>query len=333
MNPPHSGFHGTGIRGGQRFFEGWFYRISLPACCQSFALMHSIDDPQGGTAYAGGMIQVLGMGDRPAWRTLPNVHTFYADPNSLDYGHTGSRGTFYHVQGDRHWGCLHDPVQSFHCQWDFRVTPIHTWGQNQATMGLLSYLPIFEPGWQILMAHGWANGWLRWQEQHFDLIHAPAYAEKNWGRSFPERWFWIQCNAFPDRPNLSITAAGGVRSHLGRTSLVAMVSLHNGSEVLSFAPSNSQIYCHVQPWGTWHLAAFSPTHSLELWGETSNPGGRLLVPTAEGLRFLGRETGTGTLRITWDDGKTYYSAASSLAALEVGGRGWEEPWQFTSARF
>jgi tocopherol cyclase len=330
MNPPHSGFHGAGSGGRQRFFEGWFYRISLPDQGASFALMQSIDDPQGGTPYAGGMVQVLGPGDRPAWRTLPDVRTFYADTARLHYGH-GGHGTHYHVWGDRHWGQIRDPASSFACQWTFHLTPIHTWGRNQPTMGALSYLPVFEPGWQILMAHGWANGWVLWQGQRYDLIHAPAYAEKNWGRSFPQRWFWLQCNAFADRPHLSITAAGGLRSHLGRTSLVAMVSLHDGQHFIPFTPDNSQIYCHIQPWGGWHIAAFSPSHSLELRGSTTNPGGRLLVPTAEGLRFLGRETGTGTLHVTWEDARSYHSATSSLAALEVGGPGWEEPWQFRSA--
>jgi hypothetical protein len=43
---PHKGYHYTGQRG--RFFEGWYWRVTLPGDAVSFALIYSIEDPQGG---------------------------------------------------------------------------------------------------------------------------------------------------------------------------------------------------------------------------------------------------------------------------------------------
>ena len=61
------------------------------------------------------------------------------------------------------------------------------------------------------MAKGHATGWIEWQGETIEFTDAIAYAEKNWGTSFPSRWFWIQGNDFTDYPSLSVTAAAGER--------------------------------------------------------------------------------------------------------------------------
>lgn len=43
---PHKGYHYTGQRG--RFFEGWYWRVTLPGDAESFALIYSVEDPRGG---------------------------------------------------------------------------------------------------------------------------------------------------------------------------------------------------------------------------------------------------------------------------------------------
>jgi tocopherol cyclase len=54
MKVPHSGYHWN--YGSGRFFEGWYYRVTLPKINQSFAFMYAIDDPQGGSRFSGGSV-------------------------------------------------------------------------------------------------------------------------------------------------------------------------------------------------------------------------------------------------------------------------------------
>jgi tocopherol cyclase len=63
-------------------------------------------------------------------------------------------------------------------------------------MGVLSYLSVFEPGWQILQSHAIATGKINWCGKVYQFQDVPAYSEKNWGRTFPTKWFWLQCNSF-----------------------------------------------------------------------------------------------------------------------------------------
>ena len=43
---PHKGYHYADQRG--RYFEGWYWRVTLPGDAESFALIYSIEDPRGG---------------------------------------------------------------------------------------------------------------------------------------------------------------------------------------------------------------------------------------------------------------------------------------------
>lgn len=93
-------------------------------------------------------------------------------------------------------------------RWAFSTRPVYGWGgdaagQQRATAGWLAALPVFEPHWQVLMSHGLSTGWIEWGGRRFDFTDAPTYAEKNWGGTFPKRWFWAQCNAFDDEPELA----------------------------------------------------------------------------------------------------------------------------------
>ena len=44
LRTPHSGYHFDGS--GRRFFEGWYFKVTLPGEAQAFALISSIEDPK-----------------------------------------------------------------------------------------------------------------------------------------------------------------------------------------------------------------------------------------------------------------------------------------------
>jgi len=329
MKVPHSGYHWHS--GADRFFEGWYYRITLPEVKQSFAFIYAIDDPQGGTKYSGGSMQVLGVDDQHIWRTLPNCRDFAANRESFDLSHWNSRGEGYTASDRHNQGKIYDPVQNLTCTWDYQIQAVSH--DQTATMGWLSYLPVFAPGWQILRLHGLGSGFVNWGDRRYEFINAPVYMEKNWGGAFPEQWFWLQCNAFGDYGNLSVITAGGKRKTLGVSSDVAMVKIFYGGEIYSFMPENSEVYCEIMPWGSWQVRAYnSKGQRVEIIGKTEQKGTLVMVPTAAGLRFYCRDTALGRVRLTLEaDGKSI-SAHSDQGAVEVGGAIWEELWRFKSAR-
>lgn len=197
-------------------FEGWYWRVTLPGDSQSFALIYSIEDPAGGGPFSGVGAQVMGPDDGYLLQYSPEVSTFWADPRSLALGATfrpaggragGAAGGMLAqasfdatvqegFQASATWhqgrlvkqeqgaaGDLPSTVES--CSWAFSVQPQTGWGdaagRQRATAGWLASLPVFEPHWQVMMAHGVASGWVDWGGKRYEFQDAPAYAEKNWG--------------------------------------------------------------------------------------------------------------------------------------------------------
>ena len=344
---PHSGYHWNGKQ--QPFFEGWYYRLTLPPPQGSIAFMYSLQDPLVSpagtrTPASGGAVQILGPDERYFCRSLPDISRFWAWKHKLGHGHSriGPWAEGYRVAETDHRGQFWAPVAARRIRWDYTVTPVYGWGapqQPQSTAGWLSRFQIFEPGWQILMAHGWATGWYEWndatQKQRFDFEQAPAYAEKNWGGAFPERWFWLQCNAFESISALTLTAGGGIRQVLGWEESVGMVGIHHRGQFYEFVPWNGTISWQVSPWGRWRIWAEQPDYAVELVGYTELPGVQVRVPTAAGLKFLCRDTTQGQLSIKlWQkqmrSRQLILSAQRHQAGLEVGGRDWDCGWQHFS---
>ena len=174
---PHSGYQWNGIT--KSYFEGWYFRLTLPEIKQTFAFMYSIQDPIGGQANSGGAVQILGIDEKYLCRTLPDVGQFYAAKNFLSFRHwhqtdlqispqllpTAKFAAHvregYQTSANLNQGSIYDPVSNSYCRWEYQIQPIYGWGDyrsiQQSSAGLLSYLPIFEPGWQITMAHGIAT--------------------------------------------------------------------------------------------------------------------------------------------------------------------------------
>ena len=367
MNP-HSGYHWPG--GADRFFEGWYFRLTLPDPGQTFAFMYTIDDPAGGGEHSGGSAQILGPNEVYYCRSFPDVKLFWAWPHKLGLGHW--RFSFpeakltapalparylapkrfdrevqegYQVSDRLHQGQLLNPSGKLKAKWHYEVNPLSGWGtpSDRATAGWLSYLPVFEPGWQVLMAHGLATGWIEWWDDadatnpnaptRYAFENAPAYAEKNWGGAFPAKWFWIQCNAFADEPTLSITAVAGVREVLMLKENVGLIGIHYQGQFYEFFSTKTAFTWRVDPWGYWHVTACSFSHRVVLTGRAADAGAWVRVPTREGLQFFCRDTTHGELRVQlWEFSRAkgerlIIDTTSQLAGLEIGGGPWEERWE------
>lgn len=353
----HEGYHWRTQPG--RFFEGWYFRLTLPKIAQSFAFMYSIDDPAGGGDHSGGAAQILGpnlAGETEAYlcRTFPETNLFWAWPHRLGFGHwrrhvdqidrasqhTKARylspDSFlesvwegYQIGANRHVGRLRSPAGNTEAEWDFHIEPVATWGANQATAGWLSYLPVFEPGWQVLLAHGLASGYVRWQEKDYIFEKVPTYAEKNWGGAFPSKWFWIQCNAFEQSSELSVTAVGGIREVLVWRENVGLIGIHYQGVFYEFFSTKTQFSWRVDPWGYWQLTATDHHYRVVLTGRSKGEGAWVRVPTREGLQWRCRDTTHGKLRLRLsriEDNQIIVEATSELAGLEVGGGPWDSPW-------
>lgn len=337
---PHSGYHWTGSS--DRFFEGWYFRVTLPEIKENFAFMYSIDDPYGNQYYSGGAAQIIGINDEYLCRTFPNVNQFWAARDCLalinwrktslaDKPQILNRKDFhkyiqegYQTTTTLNQGFIHNPSNHKYCRWEYTTKPIYSWGNinksPKSTAGLCSFFPIFEPGWQVLMAHGLASGYIDWNGKIYHFNEAPAYSEKNWGGSFPKQWFWINCHSFKEKKNLALTAAGGKRKVLWWFEDVAIIGIHYQGKFYEFASTKIQINSKIS-WGKWEMEAKNDQFKVTLIGTTDLEGTMVRVPTEKGLVFACRDTLKGqlSLELRQNNGQIIVRANSDVCGLEIGG--------------
>jgi len=339
LRTPHSGYHGQGE---VDFFEGWYSRLTLPAEETSVALIYAVFDPGAKTARTGVEAQALVAapgGVRAARAAAADVSRFAAAPHALDVRQAFGGGEAFAMTSTAHRGRVGD------VEWDFSVAPAVGWGgrfddagaRQYSTAGWLAALgPLVSPHYQVLQSLGHATGVVRAWGREYAFARAPFYAEKNWGRGFPRRWWWIQCNAFDDPAReVTLTATGATRALLAGSALlareedVALIGLHVDGEFLPFP----DVEWTVDAWGTWRVrgAYDGATVDIVATAPPGDAGAPVRVPTPEGMRPGARETYRGSLSVeVRRGGAVVLSATSSLACLEVGGDH-AAPWAGRSA--
>lgn len=162
----------------------------------------------------------------------------------------GRNGTF--------GGLFDDTDEVCTCDFDFHVVPLCGWGDvdgtQKSTAGWLASFEVFEPHWQVTMADARASGQITWNNQTYEFVDAPFYAEKNWGAALPTKWYWTQCNSFDGYEQLSVTAGGGIRLiPFGRKESLGMVSVHYNGKLFEAVPWTGSMRWKVSTWGYWEL--------------------------------------------------------------------------------
>jgi tocopherol cyclase len=221
-------------------------------------------------------------------------------------------------------------------KWDIDVQPLKTYGSGSESdkavspAGWLASLPLLEPHYQILFAHAMASGYVEIDGEKTVFSNAPFYAEKNWGGGgFPRKWFWTQCNSFPEYPDLSVVATGanrGVVVSPGTYEDVGMIAIHYGDLFIQFSPvgadktvktkssyvgentivKTTTFKWKIHPWGSWEVFATGGSYECIITGSCERDLQKskttvLRAPAPDnttGMLPLCRETFSGDLQVS-----------------------------------
>ncbi|KAI5669299.1 hypothetical protein M9H77_19152 [Catharanthus roseus] len=161
---PHSGYHFDGTT--RKFFEGWYFKVSIPECRQSFCFMYSIENPaftkrlsglellQYGPRFTGVGAQILGADDKYICQYTEDSQNFWGSREELMLGNTfvaqkGKRPPSKEVQPQEfnqsvlegfqvtplwHQGFIRDDGRTDYAEtvktarWEYSTRPIYGWG-------------------------------------------------------------------------------------------------------------------------------------------------------------------------------------------------------------
>lgn len=164
LRTPHSGYHFDGST--RRFFEGWYFRVSIPERKQSFCIIYSVENPafrnklsalevaQFGPRFTGVGVQILGADDKYMSHYSEESSNFWGSRHELMLGNSfrAEKGSLpptkevppqefnrrvsegFQVSPLWHQGCIHDDGRTNFAEtvksarWEYSTQPVYGWG-------------------------------------------------------------------------------------------------------------------------------------------------------------------------------------------------------------
>jgi len=199
-----------------------------------------------------------------------------------------------------------------------QISPIKKSALCPNIMGFFSYVPFMECNHGVISMNHSLEGSLEINGEKIDFSGGKGYIEKDWGRSFPEKYLWIQSNHF-ENSDASLFCSVAKIPFIGFSFIGYICNLqlygkeyrfatYTGSKLSILEFTNSRVSLEFK----------SKTHSLNLKGETT-VSEELAAPKSGAMDRAIKEVLSGkvSMELTDKSGNVIYSSSSNQCGMEL----------------
>ena len=294
------------------FFEGWYYKLVSANQDHRYAIIPGIFLGKNGYAF----IQVLdGATGKSEFFTYPN-NEFHASHDEFDIRIGDSRFQLDNI-------LLNIQSTQGKIKGHLKFEGIVGWPVSilsPGIMGWYAWVPRMECYHGVLSFDHHISGNLQINQQELDFSNGRGYIEKDWGKSFPRGYVWMQSNHF-SQTGICLTASVAtipwIRSEfqgyivgLWLQGKLYRFATYTGAKLNNFTISDQQV----------HMKFSDRSHSLEITAERKSTG-LLKGPTriAMDMRVAESLTSTIHVKLTDHNRKILFEDTGSHVGLEVAG--------------
>lgn len=188
-------YHGWGRT--RQYFEGWYFKLVNAGETAAYAFIPGISIAENGESHA--FIQVMDGMDHSA--TYHRFESGQFQPSSryfelrLGVNHFSGQKMIIDLPGIR--GAIQFQ----------NTTPWPKMFGAPGIMGWYSFVPFMECFHGVVSLHHGLEGTLQMGNREIDFTGGKGYIEKDWGRSFPRAYIWMQTNHFDTTDRASLLAS------------------------------------------------------------------------------------------------------------------------------
>lgn len=300
-------YHGWGKT--QNYFEGWYFKVVSPGEDYAFAFIPGISMPATGEAHA--FIQVL-----DGMQSTATYHRFKpADfqPSDQKFALQLAENAFAadHLQVDL-------PGLRGHLQFS-GLTPWPRMLYAPGIMGWFSFVPFMECYHGVVSVNHRISGHLEIAGKRVDFDGGKGYIEKDWGRSFPNAWIWMQSNHFGPDESVSLMASVANIPWVGSHFVGYIVGFLWEGKIYRFATYTGAKMKAVLGDDRVELGFKDGRHELRITAH-KGAGGELVSPIAGEMTGKVNESMQARLEVRFfRRGQLLYEGTGRNAGLEVAG--------------
>lgn len=188
-------YHGWGKNA--NFFEGWYFKIVDPTEQYAFAVIPGIAMGPDGRQQA--FVQRL-----DGKKAQAAFHEFSADAFQPEFDR------FAVKVGDNYFSADHIHLHLPELQGELFFDHLYPWPKMLGAPGIMgwySFVPFMECYHGVVSVDHTIRGELEVYGKRVDFTGGRGYIEKDWGRSFPSSWIWMQTNHFEADRRVSLMAS------------------------------------------------------------------------------------------------------------------------------
>lgn len=303
-------YHGWGRR--HSYFEGWYFKIVSPDEQYAFAFIPGIGMDKDGSQHA--FVQVLdGKLNKAYYHQWP-AEVFKP---SARYFELILDRQFFSGQTL----CIDLPE----IQGELHFNHPHPWPKMLGAPGIMgwySFVPFMECYHGIVSLDHVIRGKLEIAGRSVDFTGGRGYIEKDWGRSFPSSWIWMQSNHFGDTASdevISLTASVAKIPWLSSSFIGYIVGFLWRGKLYRFATYTGAMMKaalgerHVQ------LAFRDKRYRIDITAHKSE-GGELISPIDGNMRGKVNESMQSLIEVAFYENEVLlFKGTGRNAGLEIAG--------------
>ena len=310
-------YHGHSKQG--PFFEGWYFKLVDAQETEGWVIIPGIYigvDPADTHAF----IQVMnGTTGHSIYQTYEPTN-FWADDGKFDVRIRNNHFSASQIHLD-----VNHPDIQIHGELSFQsVTPWPVTLFSPGIMGWYGWIPFMECYHGVVSLHHTLLGTLEINGKHLDLTGGTGYIEKDWGKSFPKAWIWMQSNHF-SHPRTCLTASAAIipwGQHSFNGFIAGLWIEDHLYRFATYTGAHLEEY-HVSDHEAWMILV-DHSYRLELTARRAE-GGILQAPTTTQMNRRITETLSACIQVKLTKRKsgrwqTIFSDEGKWAGLEVVGK-------------
>ena len=303
-------YQGWGKR--SKYFEGWYYKVVEPEKKHAFAIIPGIAMDAAGNSHA--FIQVLdGSLHTSSYHSFKS-ESFIPVSGKLDI-----------TIGDNHFTLNKLKVDLPGLKGTLTFTDTVPWPKtfySPGIMGPYSFVPFMECYHGIVSMDHRLEGFLETESGKIDFTGGRGYIEKDWGRSFPSAYVWMQSNHF-SHPGISFKASVAKIPWIGSSFTGFIAGLWLGDRLIRFTTYNGTRLVRLSiSLEQVNLILKNRRNVLEVTALREKTA-QLASPLRGFMEGRIEESMAGKIRIVLRDkktGKVLFEDTSHRAGLEVAGK-------------
>ncbi len=304
-----------GIHKRKNYFEGYYYKIVDEHEKNSFAIIPGIAYDKEGKGHS--FIQTINSLQYQTEYVKFPVESFKPKEDAVDLriddNHFTRDGVQINLKEAKYpvYGTL-----KFKNQEPFPRTLL-----RPGIMGPFSYVPFMECYHGVVNIHHEIEGKLNINGEDVDFTNGYGYIEKDWGRSFPKWWVWMQSNHFEEE-NISLMFSVAKIPWLGQhfTGFLSFLKIKDKLFLFSTYTGAQIKKLHYQD-GLIEILVADQHHMLKISGRYEE-NGILKAPKNGLMERLISESISSSVKVVLIDrqGKILFKGNGKNAGLEVVGK-------------